>query len=745
MTPTIPVPITTTFASEIFRRFARRQNAHRILTTFVLSALLVGIATLRVEGTQLSGVSNTTAYAQLDTSFNTTGYRTETFGTQESRPFAMLLQPDGKVVVAGQAGGSSSSEFGLMRFNADGSLDSSFDGDGKVTTPSLVNNGFVTSLVLQPDGKIVAGGHGAGTTDFTLVRYNADGSLDTMFGTGGKVRTPVLSGNDNLWALALRPDGRIVAAGQAHNGLNGDFAIVSYNADGTLDTTFNGNGKLTTAISSAGDVLNAVVIQPDGKIVAGGWCSGTVGQSFALLRVNTDGTLDSTFDGDGKIATEFFTGDQVISDLALQPDGKIVAAGTVAHNPTNVSGFGLVRHNTDGTLDTSFAGDGSTTTFLPLTRAVTGGEVIVRPNGQIVIGGWAIHGEGASGYNLGIARYNSNGSLDKSFDRDGRATFNFPNGRELVRDFAFDAQDRMVVLAERDQIAGGVDSFGVARITLGTPVELPTLFDQSGDREADLSVYRPSNNTWYTQSATAFSLRQFGAAGDEVVPADFDRDGITDVAVFRPSTGFWYYLASSNGTFNVIGGWGQTGDLPVVSDLTGDGRADMAVFRPSNNTWYTRTFDYIDTAIQFGSNGDTPVVGDFDADGAADIATYRPSDHTWRVRRSSGGTLTEPWGATGDIPVPADYDGDGGTDFAIYRPSTGQWYALGSSAGWIVRTWGVSTDIPVPADYDGDGSADMTVFRPSNGTWYQWRTADGITVRAFGQDGDIPIPNAFVH
>lgn len=273
----------------------------------------------------------------------------------------------------------------------------------------------------------------------------------------------------------------------------------------------------------------------------------------------------------------------------------------------------------------------------------------------------------------------------------------------------------------------------------------PALFDYEADRKADLSIFRPSNNTWYVLGATGFKVLTWGETGDKLAPADYDGDGETDLAVFRPSNGVWYMYLSGTETFTTFG-WGQAGDLPVPSDRDGDGLTDLVVYRESNNTWYSRSIvsGPLSSTV-FGNPGDKPVRGDFDGDGRGDNAVFRPSNSTWYIQKSSVGFFVQTWGQTGDVPTPADFDGDGSTDLAIFRPSTGQWYRNRSTAGFDVVNWGQNGDIAIAADYDGDGRADPAVFRPGNATWYMNQSSAGFLALAFGQSGDVPTPSAFLY
>lgn len=264
------------------------------------------------------------------------------------------------------------------------------------------------------------------------------------------------------------------------------------------------------------------------------------------------------------------------------------------------------------------------------------------------------------------------------------------------------------------------------------------------DTKSDISVFRPSNNTWYTltTSPPSYQVTQFGEAGDKPAPGDYDGDGTTDIVVFRPSNGTWYLKLSGSGFTSRQ--FGQNGDIPVPGDYDGDGRNDYAVFRPSNTTWYVQKSTAGFTATQFGNATDKTAQGDFDADGKTDIAVFRQSNGTWYILTTKvPNYLVIPFGAAGDVPVQADYDGDGKTDLSVFRPSNSTWYTNNATQGYYFTAFGATGDRPVPADYDGDGRADIAVFR--NGTWYVSGTAGpSYSVTSFGQAGDVPIPAGYI-
>lgn len=274
-----------------------------------------------------------------------------------------------------------------------------------------------------------------------------------------------------------------------------------------------------------------------------------------------------------------------------------------------------------------------------------------------------------------------------------------------------------------------------------------TSADFSGDRQTDISVFRPSTGDWYVRNSQNgnVAITRFGVNGDVPAPKDYDGDQIADIAVFRPFDGTWYILRSTDSTYVAVR-FGFNGDVPAAGDYDGDGLADLTVFRPSTGDWYLLRSNLGFTALNFGLNGDIPTPGDYDGDGRYDIAVFRPIEGMWYRLNSSnpGGTVFTRFGANGDIPSQGDFDGDTINDIAVFRPSNGLWYVMRSLFGGAVQitNWGVNGDVPVVGDYDGDGRDDIAVFRPSTGIWYALRSSNSTMFAVhFGVSQDLPIPN----
>jgi uncharacterized delta-60 repeat protein len=293
-----------------------------------------------------------------DAGFGTGGVVTTDFGGDYDIANAVALQPDGRIVVAGTEGASSGidRDFAVARYNPDGSLDTGFGAGGRVTVSLAAGPDDPFGVVVQPDGRIVVAGIAAG--DFGVLRLNADGTFDASFGSGGSVRTDVAP-QDYVRAVVVQPDGRIVVGGGSGSGASGTFSLVRHLTDGSLDPTFGPGGVVRTDVAPGLEFIYAMARQPDGRIVVTGPVTAL---DFAVARYEPDGDLDPTFGFGGIVLTDFAGGFDIPSAIAVQPDGRIVVAGSAGGASGGAEDFALARYLPGGTLDPSFGTGGKVTT-----------------------------------------------------------------------------------------------------------------------------------------------------------------------------------------------------------------------------------------------------------------------------------------------------------------------------------------------------------------------------------------------
>jgi len=424
------------------RNLQRRSGWSLLALVLVAGALVVGVG---------SAEANTGA---LDPSFGTGGIVTTPIGT-DAYLNALVRQPDGKLVAAGGTGNGSQDVFALARYNANGSLDTSFGSNGVVMKPIGLANDTANAVVREPDGKLVVAGQSWDGSRYTfeLARYNANGSLDTSFGSGGAVTTAI-GQNSLAEALVLQPDGKLVAAGYSDDGTApGEvFALARYNPNGTLDTSFGSGGTVTTPIGSNGAEAFALLLQPNGKLVAGGYSVVDGGNALTLARYDPNGTLDSGF-GTGGIAKDSGLG--FAGALVRMPDGNLMVAGAYDY----IDELALARFSPSGSL-------GAVTDITGVRASSYFGArgLVAEPGGWLVA---AVETPATqTGTGVALARVSEYGGVDHAFGSDGVAVAHLGpgNGQEL---------GGLVLQPDGKLVAGGqvgstMHDFALARFT-GTP------------------------------------------------------------------------------------------------------------------------------------------------------------------------------------------------------------------------------------------------------------------------------------
>jgi uncharacterized delta-60 repeat protein len=360
----------------------------------------------------------------LDPSFDQDGLVLTGLSAGDDFGIALAVLRDGKLLVGGEVSSDYDMDLAVARYNPDGSLDITFGSAGWTRTDLDGLDDYAAGIAVQLDGKILLAG--TSRNDFALVRYNPDGSLDTTFSGDGWVRTDFLGSADEAKAVAIQPDGRIIVAGYAMNGTHYDFALLRYLANGSLDTSFGVGGKVTTDLTGDQDQIKAIAIQPDGKIVAVGPVkNGSRLHDFAVARYNSNGTLDTSFGVGGWVATDYFGGQDFAYAVALQTDGKIVVAGA-ADIADDLAAFAVARYTAGGNLDITFSGDGRLITDFSVDNDYAY-SVCLQPDGKIIAAGYAYNG---TNDDFALARYNPNGSPDTSFSEDGSIVTDLATGED---------------------------------------------------------------------------------------------------------------------------------------------------------------------------------------------------------------------------------------------------------------------------------------------------------------------------
>ncbi len=675
------------------------------------------------------------AFAQLDPDFGTNGIST-TVTSGDDHPVGSFIVDGGKILVVN--GTTNPVTFQFLRFDPDGSPDTSYGVNGRVSLP-FSQNATLYKAIRQPDGKIVVVGNETG--DGVIARFFEDGSLDTSFSDDGIHRPNINQlGNDGLSDVVIQPDGSLVASGFVSDG-HGSYSAIRYDSNGEVDQSFGDQQGFIVLPGGVDFIYPKIGLQSSGKflVFSGGGNSGTV------YRLNSDGLLDFTFSaihppGKSKLL-------RVVSGDRFIIAGSEIKTDSLLRTNSDIS---VRRYEADGQPDMTFGNNGVASIDVTSEFSDSPFDAVERSDGKIVVGCATrvpVNRSSIDGDQLSLVRLDLNGIVDGKYLATEVGYYVY--GNVLLQ------PDGKVVTASSWLNAGFAIDLMLTR-SVDIPLQtyhfhgIPFQLDYSANHSA-ATIFRPGTGRWYPTPGTINSIF-FGLADDILVPSDYLGSGFSDlsllseVAVFRPSNGTWYIGKDLNDPAHnfVAVPWGASGDIPAPADYDGDGKSDIAVFRPSTGIWYIRNIgDNSSWALPWGVSGDKPVPGDYDGDGIYDVAVWRPSDGFWYILRSSDGQASYiPFGLDGDIPVQEDYDGDGIFDVALWRPSTGLWYVLRSSDGGVTYlNWGVSTDIPAPADYDGDHITDFAVWRPSTRIWYIKYSGGGPTNPfIFGATSDIPVP-----
>lgn len=420
-----------------------------------------------VTGLTLSDACGARA-GRLDPTFGQGGKVQTTFGANSSYLRHIALQADGKLVAVGYSGIYPGFNSAIARYNSDGTLDSSFGTNGTVVSHFRTTDSF-NSVSVQPDGKIIAVGEAANTTqdgngtDILVVRYNSNGTLDSTFGVNGAVITSMGSAPPGVFVSSAAVDvttltsGKLLVGGYTITVDLARMALLRYNSNGTLDQTYGSAGLAIIDFPvggySGGAYAAALALQADGKALLAGSYSDNSFSEFALARLNANGTADTSFGTDGRVTTSLGAGDATGAAVLVQPDGKILVGGYFEVGDNNHD-FALARYQTNGTPDPSFGLGGVVTNDLLNQSDDVIKGLALQADGRIIAGGQT--GQYPT-FDFGLARYTARGRLDKTFGRNGVVSTNF--GSFLGND-SFDAAYGVVLAPDGKIVAAGETDAG---------------------------------------------------------------------------------------------------------------------------------------------------------------------------------------------------------------------------------------------------------------------------------------------
>ncbi len=712
--------------------------------------------------------------------------------SDDSGATAVAVQPDGKIVTAGEThtAATGAASVVICRYDANGAVDSTFGSGGTVTIATPYKGGLPRNVAFDASGRIVLAvdestGIATGSTtpaaQSLVIRLTPAGQLDPTFGTGGEYAITL---QDAVFDhVAVEYDGKVVLAGTTTVAGTAtpetQITVIRLTTAGTLDTTFNSTGVLTTLpgsiVAAGSNEVEAVALaptarNPSGQIVIAAtlnYVPATVGggaRQTIVAQLNTDGTPDTSFGTGGIVDTPFLE----LDDMAVEStaSNQIVLVGQVAPATGYIAGsYGLIRLNSNGAVDSSFQASAtvtptSTTTTTTTTTTDTGTTTTVTtrqlqrivlgdgPNPEITVAGVS-HGSqlsttGMGANNIGLSsflveRFLATGAPDTAFGTNGSSTFFFtpePTSAEIsqgsiLTDLALASGGKVVVVGSAESGATSIDLTTTASqsvlaqvlaspVTIGLPIEV-----------------------------------------HHTVAGDYDGDERSDFAAELATFGLFAVRQSSN-SHDVVTSFGPAGlgqAIPAPGDYDGDGKTDLAAYLPAYGVLaYRPSSGGADVVVPFGIAGvgqSIPAPGDYDGDGKTDVAVYMPALGILAYRPSSGGAdVLTPFGTAGagnSIPAPGDYDGDGKTDVAVYLPAYGVLAYRPSSGGADVLTQfgvaGLGQTIPAPGDYDGDGKTDIAAYFPASGLFAYRPSAGGANViESFGVAGlgaSAPVPGDY--
>ncbi len=642
----------------------------------------------------------------LDSTFGTAGKVTTDFFGSGVDGKSVAIQSDGKIIVAGYAYNNFHFNFTLARYNSNGTLDNSFNLTGKVVT-DFGNYSQVNSVLIDSNQKIVAAGnfYNGGNYDFAIVRYNPDGSLDNTFNTTGQVITDFGSANDQANSIIELPGGILCVAGYSFNGINNDFAVVEYNSDGSLNNSFGSFGKVKTDINNSDDIASSLLMQTDGKLVVSGTTYNGSNHDFAAIRYNSNGTLDNNFGTGGKVVTDFDNSEDQNTSSAIQSDGKIILAGYTNGLYTD---FAVIRYNSDGSVDNSFGTDGKVKTDLGNSYD-TGNSVVIQKNGKIIVAGSTTNGPS---YDVAVVRYDSDGNLDNTFGDRGKVNTNFGTGIS-GNSAAIQSNGKIIVAGSYNN--GSNSDFLVIRYD--TSGNIDNNFGQGGSVNTDFNNSDDFGSSVAIQSDGRILVA--GSSGSDFAAARYNTDG-------SPDNTF-----GSGGKVTID--FGNSDDLGSSVIVQSDGKIivagsssnginfDFSMARLNSDGSIDNNFGAngkVKTEIQNSEDFESSVV--IQPDGKIILVGYSSvmggNYNLSMVRYNTDGTIDNSFGTSGKVIT------DLGTSYGYSNSAVLQ------SDGRIDVVWNV---------YNGKNNDFVIVRYNNNGSLDQTFATNGVATIDFGNSNDL--------